>query len=95
MSDEVKAALEWWRGPHDDDFYVDPRAATLAKAYAELYQPDDDEPVTVEFCREHIADFDNHTRLYGNETVVSMKINFIVGRTTRGQLRRLLKAMEK
>ena len=95
MTDEVKAALQNWRAdPYADNPESCRRAEVLADAYAALHPADDYEPVTLEYCREHIADFDKNAWVF-KETVVTMKINFIIGNTTRGQLRRLLSALEE
>jgi hypothetical protein len=97
MTDEVKAALQNWRAdPYADNSRSCRYAEILAKAYAALHPADDDEPVTVEWLKETIADFGKVATLYHGDRVCRLSpINFTLKRTTRGQLRRLLSALEE
>lgn len=117
LTDEVKAALEWWREeskkkPHE---WLLPPFVTIMDAYAELHPPDDDEPLTHEFVQGLLGeqkgmgyyecdkipgslyfyahDFDEaggyktYAVLYADNRQVKVL-------KTRGQLRRLIAALE-
>ncbi len=98
MTDEVKAALDSWRSQaYGDKRCCNVRSAdagTLADAFAALYQPDDDEPVTVEELRNLTKETEYlHGGDFGGTLYLATREATIVN-PTRGQLRRLIGALE-
>lgn len=107
MTDEVKAAIKWWRNRDGScHFSQIGIAVLLADAFAALHPEDDDEPVTVEWFSSEFPDWlqvepGTHKRPRMVAELVFFESAFeywiddhhLATRETRGQLRRLLAAL--
>lgn len=104
-TEEVKAALKWWRQFRELDVYKTDMAFTLADAYAEEHPPDDDEPAEFYWARGVIFEaFADSVRplLYATDCVDKKGVlicsqggDTLLFNPTRGSLRRLLKEVSK
>jgi hypothetical protein len=90
MTDEVKAALQAFREQECDECDL----FTIAHAFAAEHPPDDDEPVTLEELKKL-----NQPDFYSGRTAQGGLWLTLTDQThfnpTRGQLRKLLSALEE